>query len=926
LLCSYFMKGRCQYWQQEVNYVIDVRFTEKGRTLEGFEKLTYTNNSPDTLRFIWFHLWPNAYKNDKTAFTEQQLQNDNTDFYFSHQLMRGYINRLDFKVDGATARTEDHPQHIDIIKLLLPKPLPPGGTATITTPFHVKLPWHFSRSGWDNYGIQVAQWYPKPAVYDAKGWHAMPYLDQGEFYSEFGNYDVSITVPKDYVVAATGELQDELEKRWLTSRVNYQLPTIGTPRYVNANPYIQPREVGSDSNTKTLRYKQDKVHDFAWFTSRNFIVQQDTCQLPSGKVVQVQSFYTPAEKKAWDKSIGFAKDALRFYSAEVGDYPYAVLSVVQGAQGVGSGMEYPTITLIEPAGSDKDLDEVIAHEIGHNWFYGALASNERDHPWMDEGLNTFYENKYIEKKYGKQNSTEQIFFQTQAWLKKDQPINTSSEAFSEYNYGLVAYHKTAEWLRSIESKVGEDAFRRAMQAYYQRWQFRHPQPEDFKAVLTQELSMSNFSALEQKGVLPQNKPEGFSFIFPFKKNAINNYLKSPSKNTLLFSPIVGANTYDKLMIGGLFTNYKLPPNKFHYLLIPMYATGSGQFTGLGKLNYTITSNSFIRKTDFFLNAAHFSMNDFRDTANRKLTMQFSKLAPGFRLTLREKDPRSTVNRYLQWKTFLFREEGLRITNDTIINGTDSAKVLRYATPTEDRYLNQLQMVYENHRALYPFRFQLQVEQSTDFVRPAFTANWLFNYPKGGGLNLRFFAGAFLYLGDKTISKRFANDRYHLNMSGPNGYEDYTYSDYFIGRNRFEGFASQQMMIRDGGFKVRTDLLASKVGKTDEWLMALNLNSTVPDKINPLALLPVKIPLRVFFDLGTNADGWKQNTETGRFLFDAGFHLPLLNESINIYIPVLYSSVFKEYFQSTQRSFFNRIAFSINLYNKDLRALNRIAEF
>ncbi len=207
----------CQqaYFQQQVNYKIDVTLNDKENTLEGFEIIDYTNNSPDTLRFIWFHLWPNAYKNDQTAFSEQLLQLGRTDFYFSDNDKRGYINRLDFKVNGITSILEDHPQYIDVAKLLLPAPIAPGQTIKITTPFHEKLPFNFSRGGHVGNTYQITQWYPKPAVYDNRGWHPMPYLDQGEFYSEFGNFNVQITVPKNYVIAATGELQNEEEIKWL---------------------------------------------------------------------------------------------------------------------------------------------------------------------------------------------------------------------------------------------------------------------------------------------------------------------------------------------------------------------------------------------------------------------------------------------------------------------------------------------------------------------------------------------------------------------------------------------------------------------------------------------------------------------------------------------------------------------------------------
>ena len=231
--------------------------------------------------------------------------------------------------------------------------------------------------------------------------------------------------------------------------------------------------------------------------------------------------------------------------------------------------------------------------------------------------------------------------------------------------------------------------------------------------------------------------------------------------------------------------------------------------------------------------------------------------------------------------------------------------------------------------LYPYSSELKIEQGKDFVRAAFTGKYFFNYVKEGGLNVRLFAGKFFYTGSKTITRQFATDRYHLNMTGANGYEDYTYSDYFAGRNKFEGFLSQQIMERDGAFKVRTDLLADKVAKTDDWLIAANFSTTIPSGINPLSLLPFKIPLKFFFDIGTYAEAWKQKATTDRFLFDMGLHIPLLKETVNIYIPLIYSSVYGDYFKSTidkKQRFWKKISFSIDISNFSFRKLGRNFNF
>ncbi|MCB0739829.1 MAG: hypothetical protein KDB92_01970, partial [Chitinophagaceae bacterium] len=156
--------------------------------------------------------------------------------------------------------------------------------------------------------------------------------------------------------------------------------------------------------------------------------------------------------------------------------------------------------------------------------------------------------------------------------------------------------------------------------------------------------------------------------------------------------------------------------------------------------------------------------------------------------------------------------------------------------------------------------------------------YFFNYPKGGGLSVRLFAGKFIYTSPKTFTNQFKTDRFHLNMTGANGYEDYTYSDYFIGRNTFTGFTSQQIMERDGAFKVRTDLLADKVAKTDDWLIAANFSTTIPKSINPLSVFPIQIPLKLYLDVGTYAEAWKQDANLDHFLYDIGIQIPLLKET------------------------------------------------
>jgi Peptidase family M1 domain len=918
------------YWQQQVNYKIDVSLNDKEHTLTGFEKIEYLNNSPDTLSFIWFHLWPNAYKNDKTAFTDQMLGNGNTKFYFSDKEDKGYINKLDFKVNNITAVLEDHPQHIDIAKLILPAPIAPGQAIIITTPFHVKLPYNFSRGGHDGQSYQCTQWYPKPAVYDKSGWHPMPYLDQGEFYSEFGSFAVNITVPENYVVAATGELQNSTEKEWLKQRSSFDWQPVELKEKTIYGPVKKTIQKfpTSASTSKTLTFLQDNIHDFAWFADKRFIVSYDTCRLSSGKQVEMYTYYTPAYKTKWQESIKYAKDAVRYYSAKVGEYPYKLVQVVQGPPSFGGGMEYPTITVIAPGGNNKELDLTITHEIGHNWFYGVLATNERKNPWMDEGINSFYEDAYKIEKYGAGSKAPQLFFETKSVTKTDQPIADSSESFNADNYYFSVYYKAAEWLRYAETLLGKEIFSKAMQEYYKQWQFKHPQPDDLKQTM-ESVSGKNldplFSLLYTKGNLPNQQRKGGKVVLTIDAQSITKYFKNPVKNLFIVSPVVGVNSYDKFMVGLLATNLKLPPSKFNFLVAPMYASGSKKINGTGGIWYSFAPDGFLKRIDAGVTASRFSADAFTGSDNAKAFLGYQKIVPAVRFTLKNKSPRSTINRFVQFKSFLIKEDALRFYRDTSIVGIDTTITTKFNVTDSRRTLNQLKLVVENYRTLYPYKGELKVEQGKDFVRTSFTGNYFFNYSKGGGLTVRLFAGKFFYTSAKTITKQFNTDRYHLNMTGANGNEDYTYSDYFLGRNKFQEFASQQIMERDGAFKVRTDLLADKVGKTDNWLVATNFSTTIPTAINPLSILPFKVPLKLFADIGTYAEAWEKDSGLDHFLFDAGIQLPLFKESINIYLPLVYSKIYKDYILSTiakQGRIWKKISFSIDISNFSFRKIDR----
>jgi len=944
---SYSAIGQNAYWQQEVHYTIDVSLNDTEHSLEGFLKLRYINHSPDTLRFVWFHLWPNAFKNDRTAFTEQTLQNGKTDFYFSPREKRGYINRLDFRVANNTLKTEDHPQYIDIIKVYLPAPLLPGQETAITTPFHVQLPANFSRGGHTGHSYQVTQWYPKPAVYDRLGWHPMPYLDQGEFYGEFGSFDVRITVPDKYVVAATGELQNEAEKQWLVERANY-VPPVAVPK--NKKPVVHKEPVGKRQTAngkkavgsrqsavgktktishkslttvvktsrppqtfKTLQYKQDNVHDFAWFADSNFVVKQDTIQLSSGRVVQAMSFYRAANSEAWKKSVQYIKDAVHYRSGLIGEYPYNVVSVVEAQMGFEGGMEYPTITSLSPGMDSRELDMTIEHEVGHNWFMGILGSNERDHPWMDEGVNTYFDDRYKAIKYpGKDypkwianrlpDNLNELAVDGLAKIKKDQPVESPSADFTFVNYPIIVYMKTGVLLKHLENAMGTQRFDSCMQAYYRQWQFRHPYPKDFQQSFTVgdgKAVNQFFDSLQQKGaVTTMAHPKKIEPVWLF---SLKNY---DSVNYINLMPSIGYNVYDHFMVGLIFHNYSFPAHNLQYFLAPMYATGSKAFVGAGRVGYTWRPDKTFEKIDLSVSGAHFSTLEGTDSNAHKITAGFYKVAPALRFTFAQKEPRSSVEKWLEWRTFLIWENNFKY-----VQSKDDAYYPTKGNTTR-RYLNQLSFNVADYRVLYPYDWQLQVQQGDGFYRASATGNYFFNYANKGGLQMRVFAAKFGYIGEKTAAKQFSTYIYQPKLTAVRGNEDYTYSNYFIGRNENTGLASQQIMMRDGGLKLRTDLFQGLQGRSDNWIASMNLATTLPK-----GLLPLNLPVKIFLDAGTYADAWKKDAPTSRFLYVAGLQLTLLKDLLNVYAPILYSKEFRDNLKTVpdENTFFKKISFSIDIH-------------
>ncbi|HUB62027.1 MAG TPA: M1 family metallopeptidase [Puia sp.] len=886
--------AQAQRWQQQVNYSIDVTLTDSTHSLDGRIRIGYINHSPDTLSFIWIRCWPNALKNDRTALSEQLIQNGRTDFYFSDKSRKGYLNHLEFRVDSQLAIMQDHPLYIDVIKVILPAPLPPGDSTTITTPFHVQLPDNFTGSGYRGGIYEITNWYPKPAVYDNRGWHPDPFLEKGGSYNEFGDFDVHITVPANFTVAATG---------------NPETPADST------------------TGTKTFHYHGSDIPDFAWFASRRFHSIHDTLQLPSGRIINLYSYYIRTNSPIARNAIPDLKNALRFFSTTLGEYPFDNASIVETRSDNNrpsplSAASFPAIISIDSrdtAGFDPGL--TIEKEIGAQWLSIAIGADGRRYPWMTDGIGQYYydryryyydryryySDRYRLKKNGQPHAGyygpdtfHRSEVNTRVVLHEDQPISTSTEEFTPDNYRLIGEFKTAIWMHDLEGSLGTPLFDSCMHNYFRKQQFHRTSPAELKAVFA--VAAPGLNVDSAFALLDTTGPEPPSPYHRLLTPDIQFIPHPTHRNSLNISPAIGFNNYDHWMIGALIHNFNLPPDNWQFVAAPLYATASHQFNGLIHLNYAWYPHQAFRLIEAGINGSRFSTINGIDSNGHAIFGGFYKIAPCFRLFFRPSSIGSTQEIILEGKTYLIGEKSF---SNYVLKSTDS---LYYpvAGKYEFRYLNQLTFTIRDHRVLYPYSVNLQVQQAAQWYRLNLDIHYFFNYATTGGLEVRLFGAKFGYLGARNPAEDLTP--FEPKLTAVRGSEDYTYDNYFVGRNDFNGLASQQIMMRDGDLKLRTDLFEDLQGRSDNWVAAVNLKSTLPPEI-----IPRWLPLRLFLDVGTYAQAWSDNPPTSHFLYVGGFELDFFHDVLHIYAPLLYSSDFSTQLKTVpgQNGFFQKVSFSID---------------
>lgn len=481
-----------QYWQNDADYQIDVELDTAENRLSGQQTITYTNNSPKELERLWVQLEQNYFEPDSRGARVVPADARFSGFFEG----AGYeLSEVAVERDGETTQPS---YSVDGTRLVVPLEEPlssDGGTLTLTIDWSFTIP----EFGADRHGIldveqgtvyQLAQWYPRMYVHDdVNGWNSLPYLGQGEYYLEYGTFNVNITVPRDMIVTATGRLQNPEEVLTETQRSRLEEARDSRETVM----IIEEDEVGTsatrpDGNgTLTWRYEAENVRDFSWAASQAFL--WDAAKAEAGdRTVLAQSLYPKEglgteDNPGWEESTEYVQHSIEFYSDFLAPYPYPNAINVGG---VVAGMEYPQIMFCDVESRDRDLFGVTDHEFGHTWFPMVVGSDERRWAWMDEGLNTFM-NQYSEDAFYDQSNQQSLRESSRIIGQRfapspfsDQPIMTYADHIRDRALGLLAYLKPANGLMLLrEYVVGPERFDEAFQAYFDRWAYKHPKPADF---------------------------------------------------------------------------------------------------------------------------------------------------------------------------------------------------------------------------------------------------------------------------------------------------------------------------------------------------------------------------------------------------------------------------------------------------------------
>ncbi len=453
-------QNNTSYWQQHVDYTMNIDVDADANQYKGTQTLVYTNNSPDVLDRVFYHLYFNAFQ-PGSEMDVRSLNIADPDGRVADRISKlapdeiGYIKPTMLTQDGTPLKYEIAGT---VLEVTLNSPIQPGATTTFNMEWDAQVPLQIRRSGRDNAeGVKfsMTQWYPKMAEYDFQGWHADPYIGR-EFHSPWGDFDVTINIDKDFTVAGTGY-----------SAANVK----GSKEYKKVE--------NAGKGKRTWNFVAPNVHDFTWAADKDYI--HDQYEAENGVTLNFYYKDNPEIKENWKNLQPKTAEILAYFNEHIGQYPYKQYSVIQGGDG---GMEYAMCTLITGERKFESLVGVTAHEFAHTWFQFLLATNEGKHEWMDEGFTSYISAEAMNYIENKQNPNVHAGsyrgYQFLATSGKEQPATTHADRYAENRtYSIIAYAKGAVFMSQLGYVIGKENLDKTIKRYFDEWAFKHPTPNDF---------------------------------------------------------------------------------------------------------------------------------------------------------------------------------------------------------------------------------------------------------------------------------------------------------------------------------------------------------------------------------------------------------------------------------------------------------------
>jgi hypothetical protein len=458
LAFGYSFAQNAGYWQQEVHYKMQVKLNDADHQFDGHTDLTYTNNSSDTLREIFFHLYFNAFQpgsdmdirslwiDDPDPRVTDRISKLTPEQYGQQHIQRLTLNgkKIDAQQEQGTIVRFD----------LSTQPILPHQSAQLSFDWNGQVPIQIRRSGRDNaegVDYSMAQWYPKICAYDKDGWHPNPYVGR-EFYGEYGTFDVEITMNQDFVIGGTGEIQNEINRK----------------------------------GQKTWTFHAENVHDFVWAADKDY--QHDIVKMENGLKIHFYYLKNQELEENWKKLEEFTPKMFEYMNQHFGEYPYPVYSIIQGGDG---GMEYPMATLITGKRKVGSLVGVTAHELAHSWYQGILGFNESLYGWMDEGFTSFASDEVMDQLFPRPQAPVHLDamngYVSLATSGKEEPMNTHADHYNtNFAYGSAVYNKGETYLYQLKGMMGDALFYKTMKRFFNTYRFKHPTDQDFIRVAEKE--------------------------------------------------------------------------------------------------------------------------------------------------------------------------------------------------------------------------------------------------------------------------------------------------------------------------------------------------------------------------------------------------------------------------------------------------------